>query len=76
MLFELLINRSENIFPVNMKILYNEKFDECEIKVSYGGEKYNPLEDFDDLSVTILKGIIQNVDYNFEDKNILNMKCK
>ena len=76
LVFELLINRSKNIFPINMKMLYNENVDECEVKISYGGEKYNPLEIVDDISVTILKGILQNVDYNFDGKNILNIKCK
>lgn len=76
LVFELLISRSENIFPVNMKMLYNENVDECEVKITYGGEKYNPLEEIDDLSITILKGIIQSVDYNFDGKNILDIRCK
>ena len=76
LVFELLINRRKDIFPIEMKILYNENLDECEVKISYGGKKYNPLEDVDDIPVTILKGIIQNADYNFDGKNILNLKCK
>ena len=76
LIYELLIKRSRDIFPVEMKILYNETLEECEVKVIYGGEKYNPLENDDDLSVTILKGIIKTADHKFADKNILNLKCK
>ena len=76
LIYELLIKRSKDIFPVEMKILYNETLEECAVKVIYGGEKYNPLEDVDDLSVTILKGIIKTADHKFAGKNILNLKCK
>lgn len=70
LIYELLIK--QNKFSVEMKILYNETLEECDFKVIYGGEKYNPLED---LSVVILKGIIKAADHKFADKNILNLKC-
>lgn len=76
LIYELLMNRHKNIFPVDLKILYNDIGEECEIKITYGGEKFNPLEDTNDLSVKMLLGIIQSVDYNFAEKNILQFKCK
>ena len=76
LIYELLINRRQNLFPIVMKMFYNEILDECEVKITYCGEKYNPLEEIDDISVTILKGIIQIADYSFDGKNILNLKCK
>ena len=76
LIYELLIKRGRDTFPVEMKILYNETLEECEVKVIYGGEKYNPFEDVDNLSVTILKGIIKAADHKFAGKNILTLKCK
>lgn len=76
LVYNLLINRRADIFPVNMKMLYNETLDECEVKIVYGGEKFNPLEDVDDISVTMLKGIVKTADYEFNGKNILNLNCK
>lgn len=76
LIYELLINRHQNLFPINMKMFYNEILDECEVKITYCGEKYNPLEEIDDISVTIINGIIQIADYSFDGKNILNLKCK
>lgn len=73
---ELLINSGENIFPLEMKIFYQEDADECEVKIIYRGEKFNPLEEVDNLSVTVLNGIIKIAEYNFDGKNILNLKCK
>lgn len=76
LIYNLLINRRADLFPIEMKMLYNETLDECEVKISYGGEKFNPLKAVDDISVTILKGIIKTADYNFDGKNALNLKCK
>ena len=76
LVYNLLIKSRENIFPVEMKIFYNETLDESEVKIVYGGEKFNPLDDFENISVKILSGIIQSKNYNFEGKNILNLKCK
>ncbi len=76
LIYELLINRRKNLFPINMKMFYNEILDECEVRITYCGEKYNPLEEIDDISVTIINGIIQIADYSFNGKNILNLKCK
>ena len=76
LIYELLIRRSSDTFPVEMKILYNDTLKECEVKVTYGGEKYNPFGEVDNLSITILNGIIEEADYKFAGKNILNLKCK
>lgn len=74
LIYELLMNRRKNIFPVDMKIMYNESGEECEFKVTYGGESFNPLDDTDDLSVKLVLGIIQSANYNFAEKNILQFK--
>lgn len=76
LIFNLLVNRHADLFPIKMKMLYNETLDECEVKIVYGGEKFNPLDEVNDISVTILKGIIWNADYKFDGKNTLNLKCK
>lgn len=76
LVYELLIKRGRDIFPVEMKMLYNETLEDCEVKVSYSGEKYNPLDDSDNLSVTILNGIIKVSEHKFDGKNFLNLKCK
>ena len=75
LVYNLLIGNRKNIFPVDMKILYNEVKEECEVQIIYGGEKFNPLEDTSDLSVKMLSGIIKAINYNFAEKNILQFKC-
>ena len=74
LIYELLFNRRADIFPFEMKMLYNEILEKCEVKINYCGEKYNPFEEIDDISITILKGIIQIADYNFDGKNKTKIK--
>lgn len=76
LVYELLISRRKNIFPVALTIIYDETQDKCSVKVVYGGEKYNPLEEVDDISVTMLKGITKAADFNFDGKNILSVECR
>ena len=71
-----LMKRGGDIFPIGMKILYNEPLDECEVKITYGGEAWNPMEEADEISLCILQGIIQRADHKFDGKNILELKCK
>ena len=73
--YELLLKNRKNIFPVDMKIMYNESDEECEIKISYGGEKFNPLEYADEISLKILNGIVKAHDFKFAEKNILQFMC-
>ena len=77
LVFELLVKRRGNIFPVDLNIWYDETDDNCIIKVTYCGEKYNPLDDDEeDISVKIVSGVIKKSDYKFEDKNILELQCQ
>ncbi len=49
LIFELLIKQGKNTLPLKMTIMYNEENDDCEIKINYGGEKNNPLEQTEDI---------------------------
>ena len=70
-----LLSRPENdTLPLTMKILYNEQKDECEVTVLYNGEKYDPLKKNDGISAAILHGIVQNIDYQYDGRNILRLK--
>jgi len=76
LIFELLIKQGQNTLPLKMIIMYNEEDDECEVKITYNGEKYNPLEQTDDISVTIIQGITKDIKYQIKNENILKLKLK
>ena len=76
LIHESLLKRGDEIFPVEMKIFYNDAQAECEIKIVTGGKKNNPLEDIDEISGAIIKGLIQSAEFKFDGKNILILKVK
>lgn len=70
MVYGQLINCYKKI-PVTMKIMYDDVHDECDVKISYGGEKFNPLEETVSVSLIFLEGIVQKSEYNFDGENVL-----
>lgn len=72
----LLVRSRKNIFPLTMKMMYSEENDDCEVKIIYCGEKFNPIEETDDISATVVRGIISASDYKFDGENILTLKLK
>ena len=76
LIFELLIKQGKNTLPLKMTIMYNEENDDCEIKINYGGEKNNPLEQTEDISVTMIQGITKDIKYQFDNENVLKLKLK
>ncbi len=76
LIYESLLKRGDEIFPVEMKMFYNDAQAECEIKIVSGGAEYNPLEDVDEISASIIKGSIKSAEFKFDGKNILTLKVK
>ena len=58
LVYEMLIKRRKNIFPIKLIMMYNETLEKCEIRSSYGGEKYNPFENITDDDIIPLKIIL------------------
>ena len=79
LVYGILRKRGRDIFPIELKIMYNETLEKCEVKTTYGGDSFNPWEESDEddaLSVTILKGAIAEMNFCFAEKNILSMKVR
>jgi polar amino acid transport system ATP-binding protein len=66
-------------FDIVLTIFYSEKHDSLEIIFEYGGDEENMFEKIsdDDISLTIIKNLIENVEYQrIEGKNRLCMLMK
>ena len=74
LVFTLLLRRHKDIFPMEMKILYDETSEDWEFKIQYGGENQNPLDDKQDVSVKIVEGIIKSAKHEFTGKNLLTLR--
>ena len=79
LVYEMLIKRRKNIFPVKLIMMYNETLEKCEIRISYGGEKYNPFENITDdyiIPLKIINGMIEDKNFDFDGENILTINVK
>lgn len=75
LIYELLIKERGNIFPIELTIMYNDVTEECETKISYAGDNYNPMSEKNNMSVNILNGIVEGFTHNYDGKNIINLQC-
>lgn len=56
-------------FPIVVETEYSETDSAAEMTILYGGEKYDPFTDGDELSVMIVKKLAANVDYDYDGTN-------
>ena len=54
-------------FPITVSAEYSEKDDSLEMRFAWHGERYNPMEDGDELSVTLVKASISGFTYDYTD---------
>lgn len=54
-------------FPITVSVEYSEKDDSLEMRFAWRGERYNPMEDGDELSVMLVKASVSGSDYNHTD---------
>ena len=58
---------SGKVYPIRFTAEYSEISDETEIKVEYGGEKANPENMGNELSYTMLKQSLNNIEYSYDE---------
>lgn len=79
LIYEMLITRRKNIFPVEMTMMYNDTAEKSEMSIVYGGEMHNPLESADEddiISLDIVKAMSDGAEFHFDGKNVLTVKVK
>ena len=65
-----------NSLPVNAVTEYSEADGSAAMSITYGGEKYDPLAEGDELSAVIVKKLAAETKYGFENKNRINVIFK
>lgn len=61
-------------FPINVGIEYSETDAAAEMTITYGGGKYDPFTDGDELSVMIVKKLAAVVEYSYDTENRIKVK--
>ena len=61
-------------FPINVGIEYSETDASAEMTITYGGDRYDPFADGDELSVMIVKKLAASAQYSYETENRIAVK--
>lgn len=72
------IDYNEDCLPVNISFEYSEADENVEMKITYGGIRYDPFMEGDELSVMIVRKLAAEVKYTYRDRNEVRIRfdCK
>jgi len=68
------LERDNSGFPINITVEYSETDAAAEMTIAYGGGKYDPFTDGDELSVMIVKKLAASVTYGYETENRVTVR--
>jgi len=68
------LDHDGNGFPISIETEYSETDASSEMTITYGGEKYDPFTDGDELSVMIIRKLASAMHYDRNEKNVLTVK--
>ena len=63
------IEKSGKGLPINIRIEYSETDETAQMEITYGGGKYDPFTDGDELSATMIKKLAADIKTSYTDKN-------
>lgn len=56
-------------YPITISVEYSEKEDRLEMRFVWSGEKYNPMEEGDELSIKLVKAAARGCRYDYTDRS-------
>ena len=65
--------KDASIYPVRIEAEYSEADCTNTMNFTWGGEEYDPIAGGDDLSSTIVRGIVKDIRYSRDEKNHLEV---
>ena len=65
--------KDTSIYPIVIDAEYSEAGGTNSMNFTWGGEEYNPIACEDDLSSTIVRGIVKDIRYSRDEKNHLDV---
>ena len=65
--------KDTSIYPIVIDAEYSEAGGTNSMNFTWGGEEYNPIACEDDLSSTIVRGIVKDIRYSRDEKNHLEV---
>ena len=65
--------KDASIYPVRIEAEYSEADGTNTMNFTWGGEEYDPIAGGDDLSSTIVRGLVKDIRYSRDEKNHLEV---
>ena len=62
------------VYPINIGIEHSETDETETMSITYGGEKYDPFTDGDELSVMIVKKLAASAEYSYDTENRITVR--
>jgi polar amino acid transport system ATP-binding protein len=63
-----------SVYPIKIVIEHSETDETETMSITYGGDKYDPFTDEDELSVKIVKRLAASAEYGYEKENHVTVK--
>ena len=64
-----IIGKLQEPFELDIMVEHSQTDEQLKFEISYGGERYNPLEDGDELSINLVKKLSLSNEYTYDTKN-------
>lgn len=61
------LTKRGNVFPINVIIEYSEADGNVSFEVSYNGDRFDPVNDGDEISSAIVKNASSSIDYTYDE---------
>jgi len=68
------LEHSESGLPINIEIEHSETDETAQMKITYGGDRYDPFSDGDELSAMLIKKLAVETRYCYNDRNEVVIK--
>ncbi len=68
---QLIMPNLQEAFTLDCDVEYSEKDSSIEVKLSYDGERFDPLQGADELLLTLLNNTTRTMEHRYDEKNII-----
>ena len=69
-----IIPKEREAFSLKAEVEYSEVSGNAVMKIKYSGEKFDPFEDGDDVSMMIVKKLTAEHSFEYDDINTISLK--
>ncbi len=69
------LGKRQSGFPVRVSIEHSDADDTVEMRINYSGERFDPLTEGEELSLSIVKRLAKDASFNYSTENEVTVRC-